>query len=466
VATAAARESGPDWFVLPARASEPPVVVIPQQHRSRYLDTLAGIDAPAYLSLSVSEDDYWQARRGPIPEVARFLRTTMAPLLSLEPWPRLDGAAHHLSRDAGVRIEFWSRTPGGKLAAPVPNPYALRVPPDTARETVVLDGLAVPGLPGLAGPFSNECVFPIDVVYTWVDDQDPAWRSSMHAARSAASGASAERESSGDARFRSRDELRYSLRSIHMFAPWVRRIHIVTAGQTPAWLRESAAVRVVDHREILPADALPTFNSHAIETALHRIPDLAEHFLYFNDDVFLGRPTRPEQFFAPGGQTAVFTAPWPIGVHGHDGRSFILAAHNNRRLLEDRFGVTISGILAHTPHPHRRSVLERLTQEFPEQIAATARSRFRAEDDLSVASSLAQHYGLITGSAVEADIAERFVDLSTAGVQRKLQRLTSRHWDTFCLGDQHDYAIPVDEVGDLVRAFLECYFPVRAPWET
>jgi hypothetical protein len=287
----------------------------------------------------------------------------------------------------------------------------------------------------------------------------------MLTARHAASAASSDRESSGEARFRSRDELRYSLRSLHLFAPWVRRVHIVTAGQTPAWLQETPDVRVVDHREILPADALPTFNSHAIETALHRVPDLTEHFVYVNDDVFLARPTRAEQFFTPGGQSAVFMAPWPIGLDGHDRRTFILAAHHNRALLRDRFGVTITRTLAHTPHPHRRSVLERLAEEFPEAVAATARSRFRSEHDVSVASSLAQHYGLLTGTAVEADLASRFVDLSNIAVERKLARLNSREWDTFCLGDQHDYAIPTEEVGDLLHAFLESYFPVRPPWE-
>ncbi len=465
LATAAARTSAPEWFVLPARASEPPVVVVPRSDRTAFLDTLADTAAPAYLSLAVSEGDHWQPRRGSISETARALRSTTAARVSLEPWPQAAGNPHHLSRDAGVRIEFWSRTPSGELAAPVPNPFGLRVPPGSAREAMVVEGVPVAGLPGLAGPFPDQCRFPVDVVYTWVDDQDPTWRERMLAARAAASGASSEKESSGEARFRSRDELRYSLRSIHMFAPWVRRIHVVTAGQTPEWLRETAEVRVVDHREILPADALPTFNSHAIETALHQVPDLSEHFIYVNDDVFLARPTRPEQFFTAGGHSAVFMAPWPIGVDGHDRRTFILAAHNNRRLLQDRFGVTITRTLAHTPHPHRRSVLERLTEEFPEQLATTARSRFRSEHDVSVASSLAQHYGLLTGTAVEADIATRFVDLSNIGVERKLARLDSREWDTFCLGDQHDYAIPVEEVGDILHAFLESYFPVRPAWE-
>ena len=100
------------------------------------------------------------------------------------------------------------------------------------------------------------------------------------------------------------------MRSVHLFAPWVRTIHLVTAGQRPDWLADDAAldgrVRVVDHREILPADALPTFNSQAIETALHRVPGLAEHFVYLNDDVFLGRAARPELFFSPGGGFAAF----------------------------------------------------------------------------------------------------------------------------------------------------------------
>src|SRR5690606_2330888 len=120
------------------------------------------------------------------------------------------------------------------------------------------------------------------------------------------------REASGQARFRDRDELRYSLRSLHLFAPWVRTIHLVTAAQRPAWLDdaalESGRIRLVDHREILPASALPTFNSQAIETALHRIPDLAEHFVYVNDDVLLGRPLTKEHFFSPGGDFAAFVA--------------------------------------------------------------------------------------------------------------------------------------------------------------
>ncbi|WP_296603391.1 stealth family protein, partial [Nocardioides sp.] len=187
-------------------------------------------------------------------------------------------------------------------------------------------------------PRADQCRFPVDVVYTWVDGEDPDWNA-RRAARLTETGVDLDRTSSGQARFRNHDELRYSLRSVHLFAPWVRRIHLVTAGQAPAWLdTRHPGVRLVDHAEILPAEALPTFNSQAIETGLHRVPDLAEHFVYLNDDVLLGRPRRPEDFFSPGGLVAAFVGPRTIGAPSPDDPSFLQAAHNNQRLLLEAFG--------------------------------------------------------------------------------------------------------------------------------
>ena len=80
-----------------------------------------------------------------------------------------------------------------------------------------------------------------------------------------------------------------------MYAPWVRNIYLVTDDQVPDWLDTSCPdVKVVSHREIFANQAdLPTFNSHAIESQIHRIEGLSEHFLYLNDDFFVGRPLSP-----------------------------------------------------------------------------------------------------------------------------------------------------------------------------
>ena len=266
---------------------------------------------------------------------------------------------------------------------------------------------------------------------------------------------------------KSRDELRYSLRSLHLFAPWVRRIHLVTAGQVPPWLDTSdPRIQLVDHRDILPADALPTFNSHAIETGLHRVPDLSEHFVYFNDDVFLGRPVRPEAFFGPAGQFATFLSPTTVGLTDLPGAApYLKAGWNNRSLLHEAFGVATTNNLAHTPHPHRRSVLEEVETRFPEAVARTARAPFRSDTDVSMLSSLAQHYGLITGTSYVGEAANEFVNLSNSDVDWWLSQLLQRDQDFFCLGDHHDHALKQWRLDELLAEFFEEYFPVVAPWE-
>jgi hypothetical protein len=255
------------------------------------------------------------------------------------------------------------------------------------------------------------------------------------------------------------------MRSVHLFAPWVRTIHLVTAGQRPEWLADHPRVRVVDHREILPADALPTFNSQAIETALHRVPGLAEHFVYLNDDVFLGRATRPELFFNAGGAFAAFVGDGAVGLPGTADKPFLHAAATNRALIEEAFGVAITQVMAHSPHPHRVSVLAEVEERFADAVGRTTRSPFRAETDVSMLSSLAQHYGLVTGTAYAATAEHAFVDLSNARIERQLRQLRARDRDFFCIGDHHEYAVDADAVDAMLSEFLADYFPVKAPWE-
>ena len=116
---------------------------------------------------------------------------------------------------------------------------------------------------------------PIDVVYTWVDSADPEWRASKNtwANRTRIDLPISENEE----RFLNRDELRYSLRSVWAYAPFIRNVFIVTAGHVPEWLvSDHDRIRVVPHSEIFPnSSSLPTFNSHAIEACLHRITDLS-----------------------------------------------------------------------------------------------------------------------------------------------------------------------------------------------
>ena len=116
----------------------------------------------------------------------------------------------------------------------------------------------------------------------------------------------------GAHRFADNEELRYSLRSLYKFAPWVRNIYILTNGQIPNWLNiQNDRIKVITHAEIFSNKShLPTFSSPSIESNLHNIPGISEHFLYFNDDVFLGQPIYPEDLISPTGYK-VFLA-WNI----------------------------------------------------------------------------------------------------------------------------------------------------------
>ena len=443
------------------------MLVVPADDRDAFLAELGDAEAPAFLSLLDPPKHGWHERRGPLPQMAADLRRGRTPRISLEPWPTADGRASLLGQGCAVDVEFWEATYDGDLVSPSPNRYANRIPRGHELVPTEVEGVAVRTLPLMATPTVNECRFPVDVVYTWVDGDDPQWNAAREERLARLTGTAQTRESSGQARFASRDELRYSLRSVHLFAPWVRRIHLVTAGQVPDWLDTSdPRISVVDHRDILPADALPTFNSHAIESALHHVPDLAEHLVYLNDDVFLGRPVRKESFFSPAGLFATFFSALTVGLDDLPGAApYLKAGWNNRRLLRSAFGVATTNNLAHTPHPHRRSVLEEIEHRFPDEVAATAAAPFRSDTDVSMLSSLGQHYGLITGTAYVAEAEHAFVNLSGSDVDWQLKRLLERQQDFFCLGDHHDHALVAARLEELLANFLESYFPIAAPWE-
>ncbi len=469
-AVRAASESSDHWLVIPAHESGAPVVVVPMADRDAFLKSLADTGAPPYLSLRDPGEHGWPERRGTIYYLGDDLRRGMTPRLFLEPWPVVDGRTSLVGQGCSVEVQFWERHVDGSLMSPRPNRYTNKVPAatlSTGLVPLVIDGVDVRTLPLMATPTVNECRFPVDVVYTWVDGNDPAWDAARQDRIASVAGTARTREASGRARFISRDELRYSLRSVHLFAPWVRNIYVVTSGQVPAWLDLShPGVRVVPHDEIMPADALPTFNSHAIETSLHHIPDLAEHWLYFNDDFFVGRPIRPEALFSPAGLSSVFFAPSTIGLSDlPDSPPWLKAAWNNRRLLQETFGAVTTNTLAHAPYAVRTSVLREIEQRFGEVVAATTRSPFRSDNDISTLSSFAQHYGLLTGTAYATQADTEFVNIATSDLDWQLSQLLNRDQDFFCLGDHHDHGFRQARVDELLTTFLREYYPVAAPWE-
>ena len=134
----------------------------------------------------------------------------------------------------------------------------------------------------------------VDFVIPWVDGSDPEWLKLRNRY-------STSDDCTHDCRFRDWGILKYWFRAVETYAPWVNRIFFVTSGQIPGWLNtDHPKLRIISHKDYIPAEYLPTFSSHTIELNLHRIADLSEHFVYFNDDMFLNAPVKESDFFHNG----------------------------------------------------------------------------------------------------------------------------------------------------------------------
>ncbi|MEV7810104.1 stealth conserved region 3 domain-containing protein [Streptomyces flaveolus] len=345
-----------------------------------------------------------------------------------------------------------------------------RRPPTPAERHGTAPGArcSLPTFAVFAEPGIDQVCFPVDAVYTWVDGDDPVMAVKRRAHQALSDDVIAPRET-GASRYTSHDELKYALRSLEMYAGFIRNVYLVTDAQTPAWLNPDAAgLTVIDHRDILPADALPVFNSHAIESRLHHIPGLSEHYLYFNDDVFINHPVRAENFFHGNGIARIPLSPLKLGVGApHPLELAPNSAGKNAREVIRRFhGRYVTHKSLHTPHPQLMSVMREMEGLGIEELERTAYSRFRSTSDVAPASTLHHHWAIATGRAIPADYSFRYVQLGTPDMRRRLARLAAgEDVDFFCLNDVDTDPADRAAARSAIRAFLERKYPFPSRFE-
>ena len=253
----------------------------------------------------------------------------------------------------------------------------------------------------------------IDFVLPWVDGNDKTWIALKRKYENADDCVTSnDPEASADCRYRDLGFLKYWFRGVERFAPWVNRVFFVTCGQKPDWLNEShPKLRLVNHSDYIPADYLPTFQANTIELNLHRIPDLSEQFVFFNDDTFLLQPVKPEFFFRKG----VPVIPCDVGIphwlgYNNISRMVInnsgvlnqtldvehLLRKNIRKFIDVReLGfkratknflsiainkIVIPGSFGHMPMAHLKSTFDEVWHTVPLIMDKTSRNRFRSDD--------------------------------------------------------------------------------------
>lgn len=330
----------------------------------------------------------------------------------------------------------------------------------------------------------------IDIVYTYVDGSDSNWLQKKSLAEQKYFGKTT--SASNSARFMDNQEIKYSLRSIEKFAPWVNKIFIVTDNQIPDWLNiNNAKLQIIDHKEIFSKEEyLPNFNAKAIETQIHHIKDLSEHFIYFNDDMFLGRNTSPEDFFDKDGNPKIFVSEFIAlpnkKVFDFDSRNenkkndYQESVIKTRILFKNHFGKNIYYNIRHGVKPLLKSVLYKLESLFPNEIDFTAKNKFRTGSDLMMF-HLCQFYclGENIGKAVYLHSIDHknifkklffnkrknsfyFVNLDNSNLELKLNYLLDISPFVMCLNQTPNTP---DENLLFMKNFLQKYFPDKSEFE-
>lgn len=247
---------------------------------------------------------------------------------------------------------------------------------------------------------------PIDFVIAWVDGNDPQWRKEKQKYLAEKLGHELGLDQ-GEHRYRDWDNLHYWFRAVEAYAPWVNKIHFVTCGQIPAWMNTAhPKLHIVDHKDYIPAEYLPTFNSHTIELNMHRIEGLAEQFVYFNDDMFITHPVSPEDFFKDGlpcdlfALDAIYCASGSAGSYNCSDLEIINDNFNKKRQLLKhykkwfrlRYGKRLyltfmflpwawfpGFYYQHLPSNFLKSTLEKVWEVAPEALHATCLNKFRGK---------------------------------------------------------------------------------------
>lgn len=237
---------------------------------------------------------------------------------------------------------------------------------------------------------------PVDVVYTWVDKNDDKWKSLWDL--------TFPNNKANDDRFTSKGELKYSLRSVEKFMPWVRKIFIVSNCAEPDWIKDKTKIHWIDHGIILDTNELPTFNSHAIESALHKIPGLSEKFIYFNDDFFVTEPVTYYDFYDFEGRSISYLEDYGTVWDENNfdiSKEYLSPSIESSRIIANLFpGYKARQLHKHVPYSLKKSTLTKIESIIQKQLDDTRKNKTRGQNDINLPSFFYHHYSLATGKAV------------------------------------------------------------------
>ena len=283
----------------------------------------------------------------------------------------------------------------------------------------------------------------IDAVITWVDGEDPRHRAKREKYTDRAKPISA---GAKPTRFSSLDEIVFCILSIAKYAPFFNKIYIVTDSQVPPifnamntyFPEQVSKVEIVDHSVIFQGyeDLLPTFNSISIESMFHKIPNLSENYVYFNDDFFLVRPCDVGDWF--DGETVILYGKVLSKIYGVLDKVVttikdVLRVPTNARRISSKTGQRKSAQLteyggpffnnSHTPLAVRKSTLATFFSQNSDMLKKNISFKFRNSEQF-VPLALSNHLDLVKSLAKIGEMDRVVVAHGGRGAEKKaLQKI-------------------------------------------
>lgn len=320
---------------------------------------------------------------------------------------------------------------------------------------------------------------PIDLVYLWVDGSDTEWLKKKQKYL-IESDKTYTVEATDTCRTKDNGELQISLRSVEKHMPWINKIFIVTDNQIPTWLdTTNSKIKVVFHKDFIPEEVLPTFNSSALELYLHRIPDLSEHFIYSNDDMFVNCDLSPEFFFTKDGQPIIRLQKSTCRKKA-DKSTYSYMVVKMQELVRKKFGKFYNLEPHHNFDAYTKTLCEKCEDEFKNEYKTRELNRFRVDEDTH--RSLISFYALATnqaklkiiprtdfhlpcGTKLFNKLSGRYrIDSKYLGIEKNLlaKRFDYVNPKLFCLND-NDKATETDRIN--AGKFLTSLFPIQSSFE-
>ena len=333
--------------------------------------------------------------------------------------------------------------------------------------------------------------YPIDFVVSWVDGNDITWKQERAKYLD-----DDKDDNNGIFRYRDWDIFQYWFRTVEKYAPWVNHIYLLTSDQIPKWLNiDSPKLTVVDHKDYIPAKYLPTFSSIPIELNMWRIQELSEHFVYFNDDMFLTAPVVPEDFF--GGELPKYTAvAIPIAnysntdAHSHQlfGNIGLVNANfniracmvrnaekwfakcygsdrkYNKRVFHDNY---LAGMeFTHLACPYRKSTCERVWNILAMHMDRSSSHKFRAAED--VMHQIFQLWEICEGSfyPIKRDYYGERVRQALQNIDLTRKVLAGTSNKMICLNDNESISNDdFERLQPVIKGIFDQFFPDKSEYE-